>query len=119
MKQTLKEIRGQLTNEISKQYKERYENEVNAYKTINQKLVVQNEKLCKECTERKYKIEELEDKVRGYEEWIERLQFFCNIPDEKREDAVKEYLTLKKMNEEMEDITRMMRPYFNMIMGGL
>ena len=43
-------------------------------------------KALEERDEAKKKLHEIEDKLSQYEDWIERLQEFCNLSDEDRED---------------------------------
>lgn len=116
-KQTNAQIREQLRNKIAKAYKEKYQQELNSLYKVKQSLQKYNVELHKDCNNLKLQVEELEQKVRAYEDWIERLQCFCDIPDEEREKAVHEYLSKKKVSKEMQRITTMMRPYFKMIMG--
>lgn len=87
MKQTKKEIEATLRNRIANQYRERttiLENKIEMladdYNKLNAKFVkVQNDLL------------EAQDKIRQYEEWIERMQDFCNMTEGDRKKAMMEY----------------------------
>lgn len=54
--------------------------------------------------------EELKEKVRAHEEWIERLQDFVNMGDEERGKAIKEY-------KENEELKRLMHVLENSMFG--
>lgn len=113
MKQTLKEVRAQLTNEISKRYREKYESEIESLRTAYNILSEQNAKLHKENKNLTEELEELEEKVGVYEDYIQRLQDFCNIPDEERDEEVKKYMVMKDISKELETIQKLMSPYVN------
>ena len=51
----------------------------------------------------------LKEQVEAQKEWIERLMEFVNMPDDQRGDAVKKYLTDRKMSEDFEAL---FGPYF-------
>ena len=83
-KETKKQIKAQLINEVSAQYKhdvERWKNNYNEMFEIAKKAE-------EERDEAKKKLHEIEDKLSQYEDWIERLQEFCNLSDEDREKAI-------------------------------
>ena len=52
----------------------------------------------------------LKEKVAAQQEWIERLMEFVNMPDEKRGEAVKEYVENRKMSEQFREL---FSPYFD------
>ncbi len=89
--QSRKALKAELIKELSKHYKQKYENTIN---TLQEKLI-QSTKVNKElyndwCSSRN-KIDELQDKVNKYEDWIQRLQEWCNLPEDERTKAIAEY----------------------------
>lgn len=109
MKASLKEIREQTRNEVAKQYNKKisdYEERIHA-------LHLSHEKMWKKCDELSKENDELKEKLHIYEDWINRLQDFCNLPDEEREKAVKQYQTNIEVNEKLDSLMAMYTRFFN------
>ena len=94
MKETRKQIEAQVRNKLAKQYNERLElankGKAEAWKAFygaNQDLKEENERL--------------KEKIEQYENWIERLQEFCNLPEDMRDKAIRKYTEEVKMREEL------------------
>ena len=73
-----------------------------------QKTIEANQKLREEN-------DELKEKIRVYEEWLDRMQEFCNLPEEERLNAVKNYQTKIKTNAAMKEIAKVFSPYFDIM----
>ena len=90
-KQSQKSLKAQLINELSKQYKQKYEGTINEL----QNQLSQSNKLNKELQIKYHQInnenQELQEKVNKYEDWIQRLQEWCNLPEDERTKAIAEY----------------------------
>lgn len=98
MKETRKQIEAQVRNKLAKQYNERLElankGKAEAWKAFyraNQDLKEENERL--------------KEKIEQYEDWIYRLQEFCNLPEDMRDKAIREYTEEVKMREELNSFT--------------
>lgn len=110
MKASLKEIREQTRNEVAKQYNAKIIN----YKTRIQTLEKSKDGLCQHIHELRKENDELKEKLHIYEDWINRLQDFCNLPDEEREKAVKQYQTNIEVNEKLDNLMAMYSRFFNL-----
>ena len=95
MKQTKKQIEADLRNKICKQY------------TVAKELYEERKKRIEAQT----KMEELEEKVRQYEDWNRRLQEFMDMNDEDRKAAVAEM----KFHEELGGMLDMYKRFTSMI----
>lgn len=60
------------------------------FQSLNEKLVEENETL--------------KEKVRQYEEWIDRLQEFCNMPEDERIKAVEKFKQETEVTKAMKDL---------------
>ena len=95
MKETKKQIKAQLINEVNRMYEHKMEALQKSLDTWrnNAKL---NADECHKATVEARKLErennELKGKLAQYEEWVERMQDFCNLPEQERHDAFKTYL---------------------------
>ena len=58
--------------------------------------------------------EELKDKVNQYEDWISRLQEFCNMGDEEREQAIARYKAEKKISKVFDGMMGTYMKFFDM-----
>ena len=106
-KLTTPQIREHERQKLEKSYKERISNlersveywkdksyEINSritkFQSLNEKLVEENETL--------------KEKVRQYEEWIDRLQEFCNMPEDERINAVEKFKTELETSEAIKNL---------------
>ena len=119
MKETKKQIKAQLINEIARKYDKRLAEQVennNRWRTMYSGLSKTNDELRKENRELKEKNEELEEKVKQYEDWVERMQEFCNLPESERQTAFKTYLdeieSKKNANEVLNRLGTMYTSFF-------
>lgn len=95
---TKKQIENQLRNKIAKQYTSRIKN----LEERNKQLHFAYQNALKRAQKAEYKIAELENKIFQYEDWIERLQEFCNMNEEDRNLVIKELKIKKQFNSTME-----------------
>lgn len=113
MNKSLKSIREEVRKDIAKQYKERYESRItyleNELKRVNTELYnkrnlyfqIQNEN------------DELKDKLAQYEDWITRLQEWCNLPDDERAEAINQYNIQKSTNMKLNELFHLFKPYID------
>lgn len=120
MKETKKQIKAQLTNELQKKYDKRLSEAMAKGEEWKKRYFEANDKLnkkCKECKNLEEENEELKQKLDEYKDWIERMQEFCNLPDGEREPAFKEYLdgikAKKNADESFTAISRLFQPFFS------
>lgn len=96
MKETRKQIEAQVRNKLAKQYNERLElankGKAEAWKAFYG--------ACKNNQDLREENERLKEKVEQYEDWIYRLQEFCNLPEDMRDKAIRKYTEEVKMQEE-------------------
>lgn len=84
MKESKKQIKAQLINEISAQYR----HETNRWKENFEAMREVAKRAEKERDEAIERANKAEAKLAEYEDWISRLQDFCNLSDEDREKAI-------------------------------
>lgn len=92
MKETRKQIEAQVRNKLARQYNQRLEL---AHKS---KTEAWNSyyKACKDNQDLREENERLKEKVEQYENWIERLQEFCNMPEGMREKEIERMVQEQK-----------------------
>lgn len=98
-----KQIKAQLRNQISKEYKDRiYNAEQECYRT-EQKYLATRERMFVEQTlriEAEEKVASLQEELDKYKDWVRRLQEFMDMDPETRENEIKKY----KEQIELEDM---------------
>lgn len=87
MKQTKKQIEANLRNKLAKEYNNKIESYKNKIVKIYNELNIANNKT-KELEDSNL---ELKEKISQYEDWIDRLQEFCNMNKEDRKFAINEF----------------------------
>ena len=106
MKETKKQIRAQLVNEVRRQFEhqlQRKDDQIAHMQTLfnrEQDRRIALEKKNNELVDANLRLKE---KVKAFEDWTERMQDFCNLPEEERAPAFKTYLDelrAKQQNEE-------------------
>lgn len=114
-KATKKKLKAQVTNIVQRQYKDKmdcYENRISLLTEHLQNERKQNAELMQ--TNYKLQTENLELKQikDQYEEWVERMQDFCNLPENERQQAFKTYIDgIKAKSEADEAMARIGRMY--------
>ena len=94
MKQTKKEIEETVKNKIHRQYKDKMEN----YQARIDCLAKQLETEHRRRIEAQAKVEELEEKVRQYEDWNNRLQEYMDMDEKDRKNYLAELEVSAQMN---------------------
>ena len=118
MKVNKAQIREAERSKILKQYSDKI---ANLEKTIQEHsqlsvealnrasyISVENKKLREEN-------DELKEKIRVYEEWLDRMQEFCNLPEDERLNAVRQYKSKIGVNEVLEELTKKFSNYFDIM----
>ena len=112
-KETKKQLKAQIINEVQRSYRnkmESYEERITNLSSFFQKEQEHSRKLSKKCAELEESNNELKEKVAQYEEWVERMQDFCNLPEHDRQYAFKTYLSeIESKAEANEAISRLQR----------
>ena len=107
MKETKKQIKAQLTNEISLRFKKRIDALETELKYVRSEL--------RECDNQRRKAErtvlELQDKVEKYEDWNRRLQEFMDMTPEEREKIIQDSKLRVSTNQRLNKIMDMFQ-YF-------
>ena len=101
MKETRKQIEAQVRNKLARQYNERlklaYESKVEAWNSYD--------RVCRDNQDLREENERLKEKVEQYENWIDRLQEFCNMPDDMRDKAIQKFVEETKMQKVFDTLT--------------
>lgn len=105
-KESKKQIKAQLTNEIAARYKK----DVEYWEGKYDKMFEAAKKAEKERDEATKRALAAEAKLNEYEDWIERLQDFCNLSDEDRKKAIEKM----KADNESEAKYNVYLEHFNM-----
>ena len=106
MKQTKKQIEADLRNKICKQYTSHIDNLQERLDKVANELYEERKKRIEAQT----KVEELEEKVRQYEDWNRRLQEFMDMNEEDRKSALAEM----KFHEELGGMLDMYKRFTGM-----
>lgn len=112
MKESKKQIKAQVINEVQKQFAKKLtdmETSLNYQKTYVKELEDENKVLRTENGQLKEENQTLKLKVEQYNEWIERLQDFCNLPENERKQAFESYTdSMKAKASKDKSITHLM-----------
>ena len=84
MMKTRKQIVEQTRNEVVKQYTAKLQILMERINKLTKDYDIEKQKRI-ECQER---IDELQEKVNQYEDWIQRLQEFIGIPENQKEEYI-------------------------------
>lgn len=104
---TLKQIKAQLINEISRSYKDKIRELVDK----NTQLSKSNWELINKNGVLNKKVQELEEKVTQYEDWNRRLQEFMDMEPNEREKAIQAYKTQEALNIKIEPLINFMTKF--------
>lgn len=118
MKVNKAQIREAERSKILKQYSDKITNLEKTIKEYSRLIIeasdraqyisIENKKLHEEN-------DELKEKIRIYEEWLDRMQDFCNLPEEERLNTVRQYKSKIKTNELLEELTKKFSNYFDIM----
>jgi Mg2+ and Co2+ transporter CorA len=114
-KETKKQVKAQVINEVQRSYQrkiESYDERIKRLSELYQKEQERNRELRMKCSELEESNTALTEKVSQYEEWVERMQDFCNLPENERQKAFATYLDgIKSKTEANEAISNLERMY--------
>lgn len=99
-KETRKQIVEQTRNEVAKLYKARIAEFEERLKRANECSY----QFMRAYNEEKERADELQEKLSQYEDWIERLQSFMDLPSDEREKAFAEIKAKRKINEKLDGL---------------
>ena len=105
MKETKKQIKAQLINEIAAKYKSRIDNLESEIKRLTErgfKMQIWNEALVSENIR-------LKEQVEKYEDWNHRLQEFMDMNPEERDKVFKELETSATLHQKMDSFLTMFK----------
>ena len=103
MKETRKQIIARTRNEISKSYNDK----IKDLESRNKSLLNDFVEMSRKNRDLREEVDKLNEKICQYEDWINRLQEFCNLPEDARKDAIQKYKTEKKLNTQMSQLMNM------------
>jgi cell shape-determining protein MreC len=116
MKETKKQIKAQVINELKKKFDADTKHLVEVNERLTNEKVQLLEKFC-DCTKENRKLKEENEQLREensrYKDWIERMQEFCNLPENERESAFKTYLDSIKADSNMKDVISRMGKFYS------
>ena len=106
-KESKKQIKAQLINEVSAQYRYKMERLENRIKYMENRLAQQHQ----ETLEYRQRALKAEEELEKYEDWNRRLQEFMDITPEEREKAIQDAKLRVATNERLNKIMDMFQ-YF-------
>ena len=122
MKETKKQIKAQVINEVRRQYDQKLQQKTEAIDLWRKKYLAAEAELrdtSKECRSLREENESLKQKVAQYEEWVERMQEFCNLPEEERKQAFTTYMDGIKSRMERDEEMKALGSFFGHYMSML
>lgn len=115
MKESKKQIKAQLINEVQKQFRDKIA-ETEASRDSWRSCAVKTQDENRELKKRIKKLTEENEKMKleraRQDEWIERMQEFCNLPEKQRREAYLSYLDSIKAEKRLSDIISSLRFFF-------
>lgn len=111
--ETKKQIKAQLRNQISKEYKDRLDR-------AEQECVIARKKFFDEQQLRlqtEDKVTSLQEELDMYKDWVRRLQEFMDMDPETRENEIKKYKEQKIMNNAIKFANSDFFKMFNQLTG--
>lgn len=99
-KQTLKQIRENTRNEVASQFRRKVDNLRALLKSKNEEIVRLQELIHKTSEE----LFELKAKQEMQEDWIERMQDFCNMTDVDRKEFLEQQRSKHRLDKSMNHV---------------
>ena len=96
--ETKKQIKAQLRNKISKEYKDRLYRAEQECMTARAKFIAE-QKLRVQAED---KVASLQEELDMYKDWVRRLQEFMDMDPETRENAIKKYKEQRDLDDAVE-----------------
>lgn len=106
MKETKKQIKAQLINGVRKQFEyqlQRKDDQIAHIQTLfnrEQDRRIELERKNRELTDANLRLRE---QVEAFKDWTERMQDFCNLPEEERGPAFRTYLDELRTRQQSEE----------------
>lgn len=122
MKETKKQIKAQIVNEVRRQFDQKLQQKTEAIELWQKKYIDLNtvhRNVSKECQLLRDENDLLKQKVAQYEEWVERMQEFCNLPEEERKQAFTTYMDGIKSRMERDEEMKALGSFFGHYMSML
>lgn len=122
MKETKKQIKAQVINEVRRQFDQKLQQKTEAIELWQKKYIDLNtvhRNVSKECQLLRDENDLLKQKVAQYEEWVERMQEFCNLPEEERKQAFTTYMDGIKSRMERDEEMKALGSFFGHYMSML
>lgn len=122
MKETKKQIKAQVVNEVRRQYDKKLQQKTEAIDLWRNKYLAaeaERRDISKECRSLREENESLKQKVAQYEEWVERMQEFCNLPENERKQAFTTYMDSIKSRMERDEEMKALGSFFDHYMSML
>ncbi len=114
---TTRQLKATLTNEIARRFKEkinRLEANIEYLASKYTECYNARKKLHEENSALKDENTALKNEIAQYKDWIERMQDFCNLPENDRESAFKTYLDeIKSKNEAEKSLSALSNLFTN------
>lgn len=109
-KETRKQIVEQTRQEVAKQYKAKIADLEERLRRANNGMF----SYMKEFGEQQIKINELQEKVNQYEDWIRRLQEYMDMPEDAREKALEQERAKFAVNSKLDSMLGVYSRIFNL-----
>lgn len=109
-KQTPNQIRENTRNQVAKQFSKRIKNLLETIKRKDEEIHELRDLYHKAATE----LSELKAKREMQEEWIERMQDFCNMTDEDRKEFIEQQRTRHRLDKILDSTMGMYSRVFNL-----
>lgn len=93
--ETKKQIKAQLRNQISKEYKDRLDSAKQECMTARAKFIAEQ----KMRVQAEDKVASLQEELDMYKDWVRRLQEFMDMDPETRENEIKKYKEQKVLDD--------------------
>lgn len=110
MKETKKQIIARIRNEVAKAYNDK----IKDLEARNKRLLDDFVEMARKNRDLRNSVEELNEKISQYEDWINRLQEFCNLSDNEREEAMNRYHTQKNIDKHLSKLMNVYSSLFNL-----
>lgn len=114
-KETKKQIKAQVINDVQKQFARKVA-DVESSRDYWRTCATNAQEECRQLRINARKLEEengeLKQKVLQYEDWVERMQEFCGLPDGERQKAFTTYMDGVKAQTERDETLKHTADFF-------
>jgi len=105
-KPTSKQIKAQAINEVQRQYAQKIKGYEQRLGSLTEQLMKARHRIAElsdTCSQLEDENNELRQTNSQYKDWVERMQDFCNLPEDERQQALKTYLDGIKARSEADE----------------